>query len=111
MIEAIRKDPPEEERPKPNIKRLRDFLRDPVAVRSLALSGLFILSLFYTLYLARAFFLPIVLALMFSFLLSPVVRWLKKLRIPEALSAGVLVFGLLGLLGLGIYELATPAYE
>jgi predicted PurR-regulated permease PerM len=111
MLDVIRKEPPEEERPRPNIKRLRDLLQAPFGIKSIALTGLFILALFYTLYLARSFFLPIILSLMFSFLLSPVVRWLKKLHIPEALGAALVVFGLLGLLGLSIFELATPAYE
>src|SRR5215213_8728558 len=112
MIEPVRPEPlQEEEHPRPNLKKLRDAMQGPFGIRSLALTGLFILAAFYTLYLARAFFLPIVLALMLSFLMSPAVRWLKKLHIPEALSAAFLVFGLLGLLGFGIFELATPAYE
>lgn len=111
MLEAIRKEPPEEERPRPNIKRLREALQGPLGVRSLALTGLFVLAAFYTLYLGRSFFLPIVLALLLSFLLSPIVRGLKKLHIPEGLGAAVVVLGLLGVLGLGVYELATPAYE
>jgi len=105
MLEAIRKEEPaEEERRRPDIKRLR-------GIRSFALTGLFILAAFYTLYLARSFFLPIILALLLSFLLSPVVRWLKKLHVPEGLGAALVVFGLLGTLGLGAYELSTPAYE
>jgi predicted PurR-regulated permease PerM len=111
MLEAIRKEPPREERPRPDIRKLRDLLRDSLSVRSLPLTGLFVLAAFYTLYLGRSFFLPIVLAFLFSFLLSPVVRGLKKLRIPEALGAAFVVFGLLGVLGVGVYELATPAYE
>jgi predicted PurR-regulated permease PerM len=111
MLEAIRRDPPEEERPRPDIKRLRDVLQGPFGIKSLALTGLFILALFYTLYLGRAFFLPITLAVLLSFLLHPIVRWLKKLHIPEGLGAALVVFGLLGLLGLGIYELSGPAYD
>src|SRR6185295_14375553 len=111
MLEAIRKEPPEEERPRPNIKRLREILQGPFGVRSLALTGLFVFAAFYTLYLGRSFFLPLVLALLLSFLLSPAVRWMKKLHIPEGLSAALLVLGLLGILGLGVYELATPAYD
>src|SRR4051794_36867443 len=98
MLEAIRKETPEEELPRPDIKK------------SFALSGLFLLAAFYTLYFGRAFFLPIVLGLLLNFLLSPVVRGLKKLHIPEALGAAVVVLGLLGLLTLGIVQLATPAY-
>ncbi|MEA2603183.1 MAG: hypothetical protein QOF89_4175 [Acidobacteriota bacterium] len=124
MLEPIRRDDPDEERPrpdrpdirkpdvrKPDIRKLRDLLEGPFGVRSLALSGLLLLATFYTLYVARAFFLPIVLALLLSFLLTPVVRGLKKLRIPEALGAGIVVLGLLGILGVGLYELAGPAYD
>lgn len=115
MLEPIRRDAPEEEeRPRPDrpdIRKLRDLLAGPFGVRSLALSGLFILAGFYTLYFARAFFLPIILALLLTFLLRPLVRGLKRLRIPEALGAGIVVLGLLGVLGLGVYELAGPAYD
>jgi predicted PurR-regulated permease PerM len=111
MIEALRQEPVDDERPRPNLKRLRDSLQGPFGVRSMALTGLFILASFYTLYFGRAFFLPIVLALLLNFLFSPFVRALKKLRIPEGLSAGLVVFGLLGGLALGIYQLSTPAYE
>jgi predicted PurR-regulated permease PerM len=111
MLEAIRKETPEEELPRPNLKKLRDLLEGPFGVKSLALTGLFILALFYTLYFGRAFFLPIVLSLLLSFLWSPVVRGLKKFHIPEALSAALIVLGMLGLLGFGIVQLATPAYD
>jgi predicted PurR-regulated permease PerM len=111
MLEAIRKETPEEELPPPDIRKLQDLLQGPFGIRSIALTGLFILAVFYTLYFGRAFFLPIVLALLLSFLLSPVVRGLKKLHIPEALGAALAILGLLGLLVLGAVELATPAYE
>lgn len=111
MLEAIRKETPEEELPRPDIKNLRDALQGAFGIRSFALSGLFLLACFYTLYFGRAFFLPIILSLLLNFLLSPVVRGLKKIHIPEALGAGLVILGLLGLLGLGIFELATPAYD
>ncbi len=111
MLEAIRKETPEDELPRPDIRKLRDLLQGPFGIRSFALTGLFILASFYTLYFARAFLLPIILALLLSFLLSPVVRGLKKLHIPEALGAALAIFSLLGLLLLGVVELATPAYD
>ena len=77
MLEAIRKETPEEE-----------LLAAPDVKQSFALTGLFLLALFYTLYFGRAFFLPIVLALLLNFLLSPVVRGLKKIHIPEAAGRG-----------------------
>ena len=115
MLEPVRGDAPEEEEPprpnRPDIRKLRNLLEGPFGIRPLALSGLFVLAAFYTLYLARAFLLPIILALLLTFLLSPLVRGLKRLRIPEALGAGIVVLGLLGTLGWGIYELAGPAYD
>ncbi|HEY0513253.1 MAG TPA: AI-2E family transporter [Thermoanaerobaculia bacterium] len=111
MLEAVRKETPKEDLPRPNIRKLRDLLEGPFGVRSIALTGLFILALFYTLYFGRAFFLPIVLSLLLSFLLSPVVRGLKKFHIPEALSAAVIVLGAVGALVFGIVQLATPAYD
>jgi predicted PurR-regulated permease PerM len=111
MIDALRQEPEDDERPRPDIRRLRNAFQGPFGVRSMALTGLFILAAFYTLYFGRAFFLPIVLALLLNFLFSPVVRTMKKLRIPEALGAGLVVFGLLGALVLGMYQLSGPAYE
>jgi len=111
MIESIRRDPPDEKRPRPNLKKLRDLLEGPFGIRSLALTGLFVLAAFYTLYLARSFFLPIIIALLLNFLLSPVVRGLKKVRIPEALGAGLVILVLFGALGWGVYNLAGPALD
>jgi predicted PurR-regulated permease PerM len=111
MIDALRQEPEDDERPRPDIRRLRNAFQGPFGVRSIALTGLFILAAFYTLYFGRAFFLPIVLALLLNFLFSPVVRTMKKLRIPEGLGAALVVFGLLGALVLGMYQLSGPAYE
>jgi predicted PurR-regulated permease PerM len=110
MIQPLR-DEPAGAVPRPNILKLRDALRGPFGVRNLALTGLFVLAAFYTLYFARSFFLPIILALLLSLLLSPVVRALKRLRLPEPVGAGVVLLALLGGLGFGVYELAGPAYE
>ena len=63
--------------------------------------GLFVLAVFYTLHLAQAFFLPIVLAVLLDFLLSPLVRALRRIGLPEPAGAGLVVLGLLGMLGLG----------
>src|SRR4029077_8114951 len=103
MLEAIRKETPEEELPRPDIKNLRDALQGAFGIRSFALSGLFLLACFYKLYFGRAFFPPITLSLLLNFLLSPIVRGLKKIHIPEALGAGLVILSLLGLLALGIF--------
>jgi predicted PurR-regulated permease PerM len=95
----------------PDIKKLDEALRDRQEVRSLALTGLFVLAAFYTLYFARAFFLPIVLAVLLDFLLSPLIRGLKRARIPEPVGAALVILVLLGAVGASAYGLVGPAKE
>jgi predicted PurR-regulated permease PerM len=95
----------------PDLAKLGQALRDRVEVRSIATTGLFVLAVLYTLYFARAFLLPIVLAVLLDFLLSPVIRVLKRARIPEPVGAAMVLLALLGALGLGAYTLADPARE
>jgi predicted PurR-regulated permease PerM len=82
-----------------------------MSLQSLSLFGLFLLGSFYTLHVAKSFFLPIVVALLLNFLLSPAVRWLERLRLPRpaaaALALGLLLAGLVGTL----YSVADPAQE
>jgi len=95
----------------PDIKKLGEALRDQVEVRSLATTGLFVLAAFYTLYFARAFFLPVILAVLLDFLLSPLIRGLKRARIPEPLGAALVIVALLGTAGIAVYGLVEPAKE
>jgi predicted PurR-regulated permease PerM len=88
--------------------RTAELLQKPFDVMSIALTGLFILAVFYTIYFMRSILLPIVLALLLSYLLRPIVRGLAKLKIPLAVSAAVILIGLLVLVGYGISALATP---
>ena len=84
-------------------------LGDRVDIRAVALVGLFVLATLYTLRLARPFILPIIFALLLDFLLTPAVRWLRKLRIPEPLGAALVLLAALGVIaGIG-YNLAAPA--
>src|SRR5947208_8746133 len=46
--------------------RIAELLERPFDIRSLALTGLFILAVFYTIYYLRSVLLPIVLALLLS---------------------------------------------
>lgn len=95
----------------PDIKKLGEALRERLEIRSLSITGLFVLASFYTLYFARAFFLPIILAVLLDFLLSPLIRALKRLRIPEPLGAALVIIGLLGTAGAAGYGLSGPAKE
>ena len=78
--------------------------------RHVSLVILTLLAVLYTLHFAAAFFLPIVVAILLNFLLSPVVRFLRtKLRIPVPLGAGILLVALLGVVGFGVSRLAPAA--
>jgi predicted PurR-regulated permease PerM len=89
--------------------RIAELSQRPFDVRSIALTGLFILAVFYTIYFMRSILLPIVLALLLSYLLRPIVRGRAKLKIPLPAGAALILIGLLALVGYGISTLATPA--
>jgi predicted PurR-regulated permease PerM len=104
--------PPNDAQPEsqhPDITEPATFLQGPIDIRSVALSGLLIVALGCTLYVARAVFLPIILALLLSFLLAPLVKGLTRLRLPTALSAAVVLLATLGLVGYGTSWLFAPA--
>jgi predicted PurR-regulated permease PerM len=86
-------------------------LGERVEVRSIAITGLFVLAFFYTLYFARSFILPILLAILLDYLLSPVVRALKRLHVPVPLGAAIVVLALVGSIAFGAYELSGPAQK
>jgi predicted PurR-regulated permease PerM len=80
-------------------------------VRSWALTGLFVLASIYTLYAARDFFIPIVLAALFKVLLVPIVHFLQRARIKPPLGAAIVILLLLAALGAGVVLLRAPATE
>jgi predicted PurR-regulated permease PerM len=86
-----------------------EFFKEPLRIHYIALWGLFLLAVFYTLYLGRDFFLPVTLAFLFGLMLGPAVRGLKRIRVPEPLGAALVLFLLLGVVGYGIYRLFEPA--
>jgi predicted PurR-regulated permease PerM len=88
--------------------RLSDMLRGPFDVKSVALTGLFVLAVFYTMYFMRAMLLPIVLALLLSYLLAPLVRLFSYIRVNAALGAAIVLLSLVGLLVYGVSRLAEP---
>ena len=105
---ALRPEPAPAGEP-PNVIKLASLLGEKADARHVALVGLFILAVFYTLHLAQAFFLPIVLAILLDFLLSPLVRGLRRLSLPEPIGAGLVMLGLVATLALGVYYLSGPA--
>jgi len=96
---------------KPQLPNLSGEIQTPAGstIRSVALTGLFILAFLYTMHMGQVVFLPLTIAVMLSVLLAPIPRWLKRIHVPEPVSAtlllSVVVFGL----GYGITLLAEPA--
>jgi predicted PurR-regulated permease PerM len=60
------------------------------------------------LHVAREFFIPIALALLFRALLRPVVRTLEAVHVPAPLGAALVVIGGLSVLGVGGWALSGP---
>ncbi len=72
--------------------------------------GIFIFSLAAILYFAKAIFIPIFLAVLTSFLLSPVVAFIdQKLRIPRPIGAAVVLVSLSVVVATAFNYLAEPA--
>src|SRR5438094_4620281 len=86
--------------------RTADLLQKPFDVRSIALTGLFILAVFYTIYFMRSILLPIVLALLLSYLLRPIVRGLARVKIPLPVGTALMLIGVLACIGSGVSALA-----
>jgi predicted PurR-regulated permease PerM len=89
--------------------RMQDLLQRPFDVRSVALTGLFLLALFYTIFFLRSLLLPIVLALLLSYLLRPIVRGLAKISISSHLGSALLLLSLVGAFTYSLSFLAAPA--
>jgi predicted PurR-regulated permease PerM len=93
---------------KPHL-RLHDLLHRPFDVRSVSTTGLFLLAIFYTIYFLRSLLLPMVLALLLSYLLRPIVRSLAKIKIAPYFGAALLLLSVVALFGYGVSFLAAPA--
>ena len=88
--------------------RIADLIQRPFGIQSISLTGLFILALFYTIYFIRSILLPVVLALLVSYLLRPIVRGLAQLKVPLPVSAALILIGFLAVVAYGISALAAP---
>ncbi|HEX8830585.1 MAG TPA: AI-2E family transporter [Longimicrobium sp.] len=93
--------------PTPDLRETAEAVESPRG-RSWGVTTLTVLALMYTLYFARSFLLPIAVALLLSFLFSPVVRAMARLHIRPPLGAALVILALLGVVGFGGYELAGP---
>lgn len=73
--------------------------------------GIFVLAVLYTLRLASDFLIPIVVAILLDFLLSPLIRRLRRRGVPNAVGAALVGITLFGSIGVTVAVLAGPATE
>ncbi|MEO7723109.1 MAG: AI-2E family transporter, partial [Chthoniobacterales bacterium] len=89
--------------------RMYELLQRSFDVRSFAMTGLFLLAIFYTIYFLRSLLLPIVLALLLSYLLRPIVRALAKIKIPPLIGSAVVLLALASAMAYSASFLVAPA--
>ncbi len=90
---------------------LEDLFDQHLSIRSVALTGLFVIAVLYTLHLGRVIFLPITLAILLTVLLAPLVRTMKRFKIPEPIGAALLLSAIITVFGFGVARLAEPAAD
>ena len=68
-----------------------------------------VLAVVYTLYFAAGLLIPIAIAIFISITFSPVVRYLARWRVPQSLSAALIVGTIMCVTALAVLALAGPA--
>jgi predicted PurR-regulated permease PerM len=79
--------------------------RPAVDARGMALGVLATLALIFALSWARAFAIPVLLGIVVSYTLYPLVAWLEAIKVPRVVGTVIVMTGVLGALGFGLYSL------
>lgn len=95
----------------PDIDATAEALEQNRGWTSFVLTALLVLACIYTLYVAKAFLVPVSFAVVFNLFLSPFVRALKTLRIPEALGAALALLAGVAVTSFVIYGLSGSMSE
>jgi len=90
------------------IERPAASIREQFRGARLVMSFLLALGVIYTLYFAQELVLPIFVAAMLALILSPVVEALRRIAMPEALGAAIVVALLVALCGIVVYVVIDP---
>jgi predicted PurR-regulated permease PerM len=100
---------------KQHADELPDLLLDspapiaPDSVRNLSLVILAVLASVFFLSWAQDFVVPLLLGVVMSYTLTPLVAGLERLRIPRLVAVVIVMAGVTGAMGLGVYSLRGQA--
>ena len=83
----------------------------PPLVRNLPMAVLAVIAVILLLQYASAVFIPVTIAILISYALSPPVTLLQRLGIPPALGAGAVLVVLVAILGLGVFTLSDQVVQ
>jgi predicted PurR-regulated permease PerM len=78
---------------------------------ALALAGLFVIASVTVLYVAKGFFLPVVMAFVTGTMLSPAATFLERRRVPRALGAVLIVMAVTAVVAFILALIASPIME
>jgi predicted PurR-regulated permease PerM len=90
------------------VERL-EVLEGKYTAMTVALYLLTAIALFAALYVARSFFIPLLIGILGSYTLHPLVDWLKRFHIPRPLAAGLVVGMLVSILCWVAFALSDDA--
>lgn len=97
--------------PRLALSEVARFFHGSQDVGSIAITALFLLGMIAFLRFAQAFLLPVVLAVLFYFLLKPVVMTLCRWHLPRSLAAALVLAILIGAIVTALFTLQDPARE
>ncbi len=96
----------------PSSERPPTVLQTTINIRSTSLAVLALIAVIGLLYWARAVFIPIAIAVLASYTLTPVVDFLKeKARLPKAIGAALTLTAILIAVGFGLESLQPQAIQ
>ena len=103
--------PQDPDAPAPPLRRADQMrgIRKHLSHIQYLLTGLFILFLLWSVYVAKTVALPVVLGFLIALTLSPLVRWLARKGVAEGLSAVTIVLTIGLASTAGLYMLRLPA--
>ena len=78
-------------------------------IRSITLTGIFIIMLVFSLHAAAEILIPMAIAYCLNLLLSPLIQKLSSFRIPPPISAAVVMIGFIIIAIFSLYSLSEPA--